>query len=406
MKLVRFGVNYVPSKNWWFSWTDWERERMEEDLQAIASLGMDHIRIHCLWPVFQPNMNVVSQSALERLAELLDLADQNGLDVEVAMLDGWLSGFAFYPAWLKAYSRDAKNNMFTDREVIEAEKLFFSETARKIGAHPRFMGFDLGNELGVLQLTNYPVTAEEADLWQTEMFDHCNEIAPGKLHVNGVDHLHWFHNLGFSRKGLAAAGSMTSVHAWIKFTGAMDLYDPLGTGCVHLAEYCIELAKAYHSDNNRQVWLQEFGASSLWMGEDKVPEFMERTISNAASCRNLWGVTWWCSHDLAPKWKGFDPLEYDLGLFTFKNEIKPAGRRIAELIKGYKANPTEIAARPVALVVSDDLFAQENRPAGWHIASKFMNLISEGVRPSIVLEDRISDKDYLKIRGIKELVRI
>jgi endo-1,4-beta-mannosidase len=190
MNKIKFGVNYVPSKQWWFSWTDWERESIAEDLQAIASLGMDHIRIHCLWPIFQPNINAVSQSALERLHELLDIADTCNLDVEVSVLDGWLSGFAFYPVWLKPYSRNFKNNMFTNREIVQAEKLLFSEIARQIGSHPRFLGFDLGNELGVLQMMNHPVTVAEADAWQTEMLSHCERIVPGKLHVNGVDHLH------------------------------------------------------------------------------------------------------------------------------------------------------------------------------------------------------------------------
>ncbi|MEU5988331.1 hypothetical protein ABZ806_05100 [Spirillospora sp. NPDC047418] len=46
---VRFGVNYVPSKNWWFSWSDWDRRSIAADLDDIASLGMDHIRIMLIW---------------------------------------------------------------------------------------------------------------------------------------------------------------------------------------------------------------------------------------------------------------------------------------------------------------------------------------------------------------------
>src|SRR5450432_322706 len=95
IKQPRFGVNYTPSKHWWYSWLDWDQKSIAADLQAIAALGMDHIRIQCLWPIFQPNINYVSDTALQRLRALLDLADQAGLDVEVTVLDGWLSGFAF-----------------------------------------------------------------------------------------------------------------------------------------------------------------------------------------------------------------------------------------------------------------------------------------------------------------------
>ena len=90
---LRFGLNYVPSKNWWYSWLDWDEASISDDLHAIASLGFDHVRIHCIWPVFQPNAGCVSSQALDRLAGLMELADGAGLDVCVCALNGWLSGF-------------------------------------------------------------------------------------------------------------------------------------------------------------------------------------------------------------------------------------------------------------------------------------------------------------------------
>src|ERR1035437_3911453 len=141
---LRFGVNYVPAKNWWYSWLDWDRAAIAADLQAIAALGMDHLRIHCLWPIFQPNANYVSELALDHLEELLDLADASGLDVQVAVLDGWLSGFCFIPPW------QLGRNLFTDRMSIAAVEFLYTTLAGRIGRHRRFMGFDLGNELGVL----------------------------------------------------------------------------------------------------------------------------------------------------------------------------------------------------------------------------------------------------------------
>src|SRR3979411_1321819 len=64
---IRFGLNYVPRKNWWYCWADWDAKSIREDFQAIADLGMDHIRIQCLWSLFQPGINFVSARSLERL---------------------------------------------------------------------------------------------------------------------------------------------------------------------------------------------------------------------------------------------------------------------------------------------------------------------------------------------------
>ena len=69
----RFGVNYTPSHNWWFCWNDWNADPIRRDLDAIAALGADHLRIMLVWPFFQPNPKWVSSAHLERLDQLLTL---------------------------------------------------------------------------------------------------------------------------------------------------------------------------------------------------------------------------------------------------------------------------------------------------------------------------------------------
>ena len=66
----RFGVNYTPSHNWWFCWNDWNPDPIKRDLDAIAALGADHLRILLIWPFFQPNPKWVSPAHLERLDQL------------------------------------------------------------------------------------------------------------------------------------------------------------------------------------------------------------------------------------------------------------------------------------------------------------------------------------------------
>ncbi|MHC1695895.1 MAG: cellulase family glycosylhydrolase [Eubacteriales bacterium] len=405
---IRFGVNYVPSKNWWYSWVDWDKSSVHEDLCAIAALGMDHIRIHCIWTVFQPNAATVSTTVLDRLHELLDIADESGLDVEVTVLNGFLSGFSFLPSFCLSGNGGHKN-IFTHPHIIKAEKLLFSAIAQRIGGHPRFMGFDLGNEMNVLQYSGESFTLEQGDAWYGEIMAHCEAIAPGKLHVNGVDHNPWFSDTSFSREAMSTLGRVTSLHTWIEFTGARSKYGAMDAGCVRLPEYCLELAKAFSADNDRLVWIQEFGASGEWMSSEKVPDFAEATIKNVLSCENLWGVTWWCSHDLDRTLQDFHPLEYDLGLLDVNNNVKPAGVRIKELIRDYKANPIPVVKRTTALVLPEDAFAQDtpfvypNYPI-WRFAERYTELLDSGVSPAIVRECRVGDAGYLKSRGITELI--
>ncbi|MEV0848122.1 glycosyl hydrolase [Streptomyces sp. NPDC049954] len=388
----RFGVNYVPSRNWWYCWNDWDADSVLADLQAVSALGMDHIRIQLLWPVFQPNPAMVSPSALDRLSELLDLADRpdTGLDVSVSVLDGWLSGFAFKPAWLKG------RNMIGDEDVVRAELYLLDALAAAVGAHPRFLGFDLGNEIAVL---NDDVAPAVGDRWAARLLNHCEHIAPGRFHVNGVDHLPWLEGQTFSQRGVVTSGSASVFHSYPYWTGVLERHGPDGTGTRHLGEFMAELAEAYAEQPGRPKWLQEFGASPAERAPETIPDWAETFIRATLSSAGVWGCTWWGSHDIDRRFAGFDEYEYGLGLLTVDNQVKPAGRRIAELVATFRNSPPQPVPRPTALVVED--FGK----AGLEVAEDFFALIDEGIRPALVTADRAADASYLASRGITELRR-
>jgi hypothetical protein len=403
----RFGVNYVPRKRWWYCWLDWDQQAIEEDLSGIAGLGLDHIRIQCLWPYFQPGISNVSERALGNLHQLLDAADKVGLDVEVTVLNGWMSGLSFMPPWVAPLAdpwHGKAGNMFTDAKVIEAEKLLFKRIAETVGGHRRFLGFDIGNELGVLQNTggNHVSTAE-ADAWATELLTYCDQVAPGKFHVNGIDHSHWFNDFGFSREKIATTGHASVVHSYILFDGVLERAKYSDPAALHLAEFEIELACAYHTDPSRKVWVEETGFGNE-VPDSYKPEFMEQSARNMMSTGKVWGVTWWGSHDIDPAVKGFDGVEYVLGLLDLNNKPKPAGRKFAELAADFRRTRQETLVRKTALVIPDRGLSTSAWPPDWKYATPYMKLIERGVRPAIVLESRAKDAEYLKARGIVELV--
>ncbi|MGC4945658.1 glycoside hydrolase 5 family protein [Streptomyces sp. DT224] len=387
----RFGVNYVPSRHWWYSWLEWDPVSILDDLRAVSSLGMDHIRVQLLWPVFQPDPAVVNRTALGRLAALMDLADHPDvrLDVSVSVLDGWLSGLTFLPAWLKGRS------MITDEDVVRAELLLFDAVAEHVGGHPRFLGFDLGNELSV---PNGDVTPDAGDTWAERLLGHCETIAPGGFHVNGVDHLPWFEARTFSPAGAATQGRASVLHCYPYWTGAIERYGPDGTGVLHLGEYMAELAEAYAERPGRPKWLQEFGASPVERPAESIPAWAETFVRNTLSSQGVRGCTWWGSHDIDRRYTAFVEYEYDLGLLTVDNEVKPTGARLAHLIEDLRANPVRAVERDVALVLPD------GRDKGLEAADRFFSLIDDGIRPALVLPEHVHDASRLAARGIRELI--
>jgi len=407
---LRFGANYVPRKNWWYCWLDWDQQAVVEDLSVIAGLGLDHIRIQCLWPFFQPGITNVSDRTLANLHALLDAAAGAGLDVEVTVLNGWMSGLSFMPAWVAPLRKPTDpnfGNVFTDPRVIEAEKLLFRRIAETIGKHPRFLGFDIGNEMGVLmQAGNNPVSSKEADLWAIEMLRYCDEVAPGKFHVLGVDHSHWYNDYGFTRRVLANTGHASIVHSYIYFDGVLDRYKYNDAASAHLAAYAVELAYAFQDDLARTVWVEEIGVSDKECPAAYQPTYMEQAVRNIAATGKAWGITWWGSHDIDRADKSFDYYEYGLGLIDQRNKPKPLGKKFAELAAALRRSPEPVAARTTALVVPEYGLSKQQWPPDWRFAGPYMKLIESGVVPAIVLESRAKDEAYLKARGIAELVTL
>ncbi|MGC5170077.1 glycoside hydrolase 5 family protein [Microbacterium sp. DT81.1] len=395
--IPRFGVNYVPSSGWWYSWVDWEPASVQRDLMAIADLGADHVRIHCLWPLFQPNPHMVSAVMLGHLESLLDMAHAAGLDVIVTVFNGWLSGFDFRPSWVQ----DGVS-IFTDGAVIAAQESLLRAIAERIGDHPRFVGIDLANEPSVLATDTKNVTTQpEGDAWLTRLLDRCDALMPGCMHSVGMDHLPWLTSTSaFSRGTLASTGAVTPVHAWVFFTGALERYGASGVGTKHLTEYMLELAKAFARDSSRPVWLQEFGIAPEWMPQEVRDEFVAEATRISASVAGLWGITWWCSHDIDRSLGGFVELEYDLGLLTVDNAVKSSGERFRQAVADVRAGSTGPApTRSHALVLPDA------ETPDLRFADHFFALIQDGIRPAIVLESRTADAGQLSERGITTLIR-
>jgi len=387
-------MNYVPSSQWWYSWVDWDAESIRADLAAIAGLGGDHIRIHCLWPVFQPNPSLVSPTMLNRLRDLHDIADEVGLDVVVTLFNGWLSGFDFRPDWLPASA-----NVFADEPTLVAQELLIQRVGEAVGAHPRFLGIDLSNEPSVIAM-NVPnrSTTAQGDAWLKRMFAAVSRATPSRLATVGMDHLPWMTDgTPFTRASVAEFGTVTSVHAWTYFTGALERYGVDGTGTQRITEYLLELARAYSADPQRPVWLQEFGVSGEWMAPDAMERYVTDATEAALGVDGLWGVTWWASHDIDRRLGGFAALEYDLGLLTVDNAVKATGERFRDAALAARALPNP-PQKSVALVLAD------GRTPDLRFADAFFELVDRGISPTIVLESRSVDSVWLAARGITQVL--
>lgn len=336
---MKFGVNYTPRSGWFHSWLDFDPAKVADDFAAIASLGVDHVRIFPLWPLLQPNRTLIRPAALADLATTADLAGQAGLDVSIDVLQGHLSSFDFLPSWVSTWHR---RNIFTDDDVVAAETQLVREIVRAVRGLPNVTGITLGNEFPQFAAHRHPeyhdLTPDQAHAWLARLLGAAEEEMPGGMHVHSHDDDIWFDTTHpFEPSAAVLHGAVTTVHSWI--FGAVG--PRFGEGAPQLewfARYLCELAAGYSPDPARRVWLQEVGAPENYVPRSQAPDFLTGTIDRLLGghgggvSTNLDAITWWCSHDIASDLADFPYFEHSLGLIDEHGRVKDVGEAYASAI--------------------------------------------------------------------------
>jgi len=406
---LRFGANYTPTRGWFHHWLDYDPAEVRADLESIAGLGLDHVRVFALWPVFQPNRALIRPRAVAQLLHLVDAAADCGLDVAVDALQGHLSSFDFLPAWTRTWHR---RNLFTDPDAADGIEDYLRTLAGALAERPNFIGMTLGNEFDQFSGDPHPdpdrVDPAGAGAWLERMLKACEDAAPGRLHLHSEYDAAWYRDgHPFTPGHAVGLGPATTVHSWV-FNGTAQRHGPAGAATLHHAEYLVELAAAWTDDPHRPVWLQEVGAPAPHIPAERAADFAEATVANAASCANLWGVTWWCSHDVDRALADFPELEYDLGLLTVDRRPKPLGRRLARIAEELRRERPAPAPRRTAVRFDpgDPATAPDRSVCapGGPAFEAWARLAGAGVRAALVRADRAADPAHLRARGITEVV--
>ncbi|NUT38240.1 MAG: hypothetical protein HOV79_34770, partial [Hamadaea sp.] len=304
---------------------------------------------------------------LARLVRLLDLAQQRSLEVCPTVLDGWLSGFDFRPAWLAT-------DPFTDPAAVDASATLVTEVARAVAGHPALWCLDIANEPNVL-MRKAGLAPGSCDGWAHRMTGAARAAAPGVPVTVGVDHEPWMTgDSALSADAVVAASDLVAIHAWPYFTGALRRFGEGDRGAWAIPDYLAQVALATMGEQRKPLWVQEVGVSELWLQHSTVPDFAERMLRRIAAIPEVAAVTWWASHDIDRRFAGFDPLEYGLGLIDAANTVKPAGIRVRDVIAELRARgstgrpPAQAVALPPGVVPDLDFaetwFAAAGASAG------------------------------------------
>lgn len=406
---LRWGVNYTPSEGWFHSWQDFDIDAVRADFESIAALGLDHVRIFPLWPLLQPNRSLIRPAGIADVGKVVDAAAEFGLDVSVDGLQGHLSSFDFLPAWVTSWHR---RNIYTDPQVIEAEAQLITALAKEVTSRPNVLGMTLGNETNQFAVERHPdqqlTTPAEMGDWFNTLLAAARKAWPTGMHQHSFDDNAWFvDSCPVTPAHATSLGDATTVHSWV-FVAVAHLFPEGHPARTLFADYLIQLADAYSDDPVRPIWLQEIGAPHPAVPFDGAADFLEQSLRPVLDTPNLWGVTWWCSHDVSRKLADFPELEYTLGLLDSERRPKPAGLRLAELIAAERANPTAPAQRSTALSFDpgDEATGMGRSvadPSG-ELFTSWLARAASGTNPALVRASKTSDAGYLAARGITDVV--
>jgi hypothetical protein len=324
----RFGVNYTPTQDWWYCWGSWDIDSIRQDLDDIASVGVDHVRFFPIWPVFQTDLTSFSSASLELLDQLLTELGTRGLDAVVPVFTGGLSGHFFLPVFNQA-DEAFYENLYTP------QALYIQKLATLMKAHSNIIGFDFGNEVDGCWSAPLAV----GDAWMAKIFADMYSAYPGGIHVNGISGS-WYCYHTFSPQALAA-NPLPVMHCYPYWLGSLNYGGPMDPPSTQLLSASAALIRSYAENTQKPVWAGEYNTCIASMPETQQAAWLETATLSAINEGVCW-FTYWDSHDLNPKFTDFNAVEYSLGLFTNDGVIKEQGKTYKQLIAAYKGKTVTI----------------------------------------------------------------
>jgi len=329
----RLGINYWPASSAMYWWQRFDTAEVAADFARIHAAGFDSVRIFLLWEDFQPAPDKPSDSALQRLVTVADLAARNQLSLIPTLFTGHMSGVNWIPPWaLETVEETGRfrvvssgkvvrarlKNWYSDPNVRQAQALLAHEVASALSDHPALWAYDLGNENSNCVI---PPTRDAACLWLDTMasairsVDSSHQITLG-LHMEDLED-----DRRLGPKEAARVCDFLCMHGYpIYADWARSRIDEMVLPFLGLLTGWLSGGKA--------VLFEEFGAPTVLHAEQEAAQYTKRAIA-ALRYFGMTGAMIWCFGDYSEALWSEPPLdeaphERFFGLWRSDHSAKPA----------------------------------------------------------------------------------
>ncbi len=377
------GVNYWPRRKAMGWWSDFDAGEVREEFGLIRDLGMGLVRIFLLWDDWQPKPDVVNPNAMRDLGQVLDIAAELGLKLDVTFFTGHMSGPNWAPGWMLLPGEPLPSrvkqlvsggrivqagyhNPYTDPITLAAAELLLRTVVGRYHDHPAVGFWNLGNEPDLFAWPPDPATGRA---WTRRMTSLIRNLDPHHpvtcgLHVDSLlrDNNLRIHDV-FGEVDFAVMHGYPMYIPWAR--------DPLD---VDFVPFACALTSAL---SGKPTLMEEFGGctnapgepSAVWewtaygeprtqfmASEEALADYLEAVLPRLVEV-GATGAVLWCFADYVPELWDRPPCKESIherffGLVRPDGSVKPH----AEVIRRFAAMQPEVkpARRQVTLDVSAD----------------------------------------------------
>jgi endo-1,4-beta-mannosidase len=395
------GVNYWPRRKAMYWWADFDAGEVREEFGLVRELGMGLVRLFLLWDDWQPAPDVVDASALKNLGEVLDIAADLDLKLDVTFFTGHMSGPNWAPGWmllpgdplpprvrqLVSGGRVVNvgyRNPYIDLMTLSAAELLIRAVVGRYHDHPAVGFWNLGNEPDLFAWPPDPATGRAWVRRMTDLireFDAVHAVTCG-LHVDSLlrdNHLR-IHNV-FGEVDFAVMHGYPMYIPWAR--------DPLD---VDFVPFTCALTAALCG---KPTLMEEFGGctnapgepSAVWewtaygqprtqfmASEEALADYLAAVLPRLVEV-GATGAVLWCFADYAPQLWNRPPCEESIherffGLVRPDGSLKPH----AEVVRRFAETRPVVqpAQRRVALDVSPDEYYLDPLGHAMHLYEKYL----------------------------------
>jgi len=164
-RFIPFGCNYYDPDTGWppHLWQQFDEERVAKQFTVMRTLGVNCVRVFLTAQSFFPNGRTLEPEAMDRLETLLEIADENGILVQLTGPDHWEGR----PPWWGG-------DRYTKPESLETLGRFWTLLAGALRDDTRLFSYDILNE-PILQWTS-PTMEDAWPRWLEQRYGKIERL--------------------------------------------------------------------------------------------------------------------------------------------------------------------------------------------------------------------------------------